>query len=135
MFSPLLDSYGPISMDSHQKESGWLSLLYSSFFTFNTGYIWVDPDENDPDIIIISMHFPDDEEDDYDPEAVLRMSRKNYEYIGKKLEQIDKQKPNYFIMSYDDNGWIDLEAKDELSQDDLKYIDQSKCEKLLQKTM
>ena len=81
MFSPILDGYAPISIDINQKESGWLSMLYSSFFTFNNGYIWVQEEEQDSNIITISMHFPGDEDDEFDADAILKMSRKNYEYV------------------------------------------------------
>ena len=133
ILSPILDSYGPIGIDTHQKESGWLCMLYDSFFTFNNAYIWVQEDEEDSNVITISMHFLGDNEDEFYPDAILKISRKNYEYMTKKFEKINKEQPKYFILSYDDNGWIDLESKNELSQEDWQYIDQDKHKKLSKK--
>lgn len=40
------------------------------------------------------------------------------------------QRPKYFILSWNDNGWIDLELKNELYIDDQQYLDQEKIKKL-----
>ena len=134
MFSQILNSYASISSeDNYQKESGWLSMLYSSFFNFNNGYIWVQEDTKDSNIITLSMHFPGDKEDEYKKYPILTMSKKNYEYIGTRFYEVNKKKPKYFILSYDDNGWIDLEIKNELLQQELQYIDQNRAAKLNQK--
>ena len=132
IFSSILNSYAPISINNNTKESWWLNMLYSSFFSFNTAYILVQEDPQDPNIVTINMDFPGDEDEELDPNSILRMSRKNYEYIGTKFYEVNEQKPKYFILSYDDNGWIDLEIKHELLQQELQYIDQNRAAKLNQ---
>ena len=132
MFSSILNNHISISINKNPKESWLLNMLHSSFFTFNNGCIWVEEDQQDSNIITISMHFPGDEEDEYKEYPILKISRKNYEYIATRFYEVNEQKPKYFILSYDDNGWIDLEIKHELLQEELKYIDQNRAAKLNQ---
>ena len=54
--------------------------------------------------------------------------------IEEKFEKINKDRPKYFILSYD-NGWIDLESKDELSQEDWKNINKDLYAKLTQEIL
>ena len=107
-------------------------MLYSSFFSFNTAYILVQEDINDPNVITINMDFPGDDEEELDPKSILKISRKNYEYIATRFYEVNEQKPKYFILSYDDNGWIDLEIKNELLPEELQCIDQNRATKLNQ---
>ncbi|MBI2352824.1 hypothetical protein HYV11_01100 [Candidatus Dependentiae bacterium] len=126
--SPLLDNYESIGFDNQKIDSG---LLYMLFLSFNKYRNWIIVEERD-DKVYIWDSFDEDDYDNWEDIPKLIMSKQNYDYILGKIAKVVNQKPKYFILSYGDNGWIDLEIKDELSQDDLMHIDQEKCKRLSQ---
>ncbi len=129
MFSDILNFYANISLDDMSKEFGWLYLLFLSFRTFNPVTI-VDQEENNKDITTIKLYFSGDRDNDYKEDEILRMSNMNYDYIVDQWNKVVDQRPKYFILSWNDNGWIDLELKNELSIEDQQYLDQEKIKKL-----
>lgn len=106
-----------------------LDLLFDALNAFNS-FIIIDFDEHDHNIITLRLQLPGDTEDEYGSDGILKMSKKNYDYIMQKWQQVLQHRPKYFILSRDDQGWIDLEMKNELSSEDQKYLDQDKIKKL-----
>lgn len=129
MFIQSIKNYGSISLNDPNSNTGLLYLLFSSFNPFND-WVIVACEEDNHNIITFRMQFPGDTEDEYGPDGILRMSRDNYNYIINKWNKVIEQKPKYFILSRDDNGWIDLELKNELSDEDQQYLDQDKIKKI-----
>lgn len=127
MFSDNLNFYASISLDDMSKESGWLYLLFLSFRTFNPVTI-VDQEENNKNITTIRFYFPGDSDDENG--EILRMSTVNYDYILDQWNKVVAQRPKYFILSWNDNDWIDLELKNEISFEEQQYLDQEKIKKL-----
>lgn len=56
----------------------------------------------------------------WDDMPKIEMSLQNYEEITEKWNAILEQKPQYIIFSQDDNGYVDLIGKQELSEQDLQ---------------
>jgi len=99
-----------------------LDLLFESFNLY-AQHIFVD---KAPDVVFITQHFFGDDQSE---DVVVKFDIKNYDYIMQKWQQVLELRPKYFILSRDDNGWIDLEMKNELSDEDQKYLDQDKIKK------
>lgn len=131
MLSPLLNNYESISFNNKHINSG---LLYLLFLSFNKYIDWIAVEEKNNKIYLWDI-FDEDDCDNWEDIQKLIISKKNYEHILKKWNIIVNDKPKYFILSYDDNSWINLVLKDELSQEDWQYIDQDKYEKLSKKTL
>lgn len=55
----------------------------------------------------------------WDDMPKLEMSLQNYQEILEKWETIKEAKPEYIIFSQDDQGYVDLIGKNELSQEDI----------------
>lgn len=121
-----MPNYVELNKDSNDEALGWLSLL---FLSFNKYRDWITVEERG-EKVYVWINLDEDDYDNWEDISKLIMSKENYDYILEKITKVANQKPKYFIMSYDDNGWIDLETKDELSQDDMRYIDQEKCKRL-----
>ena len=100
-----------------------LGILFDALTTFND-WIFIDKGEKS---VFITQHFFGDAEDE---DVVLELSNENYNYIFQQWNKVVEQRPKYFVLSRNDNGWIDLELKNELSNDDQKYLDQDKIKKL-----
>ncbi len=130
-FSPLLNNYESIGFDNKETNSG---LLYMLFLSFNKYRHWISLEERDNKVYVWD-NFEEDDYDDWEDIPKLIMLKENYDYILKQLTEVIDDQAKYFILSYNDNGWIDLEPKNKLSQDDWRYIDQEKYKKLSQKTM
>jgi hypothetical protein len=102
------------------------TLLDLLFISFSSNKEWIFIDKADGKVFI-TQHFSGDEEE-YD--VVLELSAKNYNYILDQWNKVVNQRPKYFILSWNDNDWIDLELKNELSFEDQQYLDQEKIKKL-----
>lgn len=131
MLSPAIDNYACISIDDLHVAAGW---LYTLFLSFNKYRDWIIIEEKNDKVYIWDI-FDEDDFETWDDIHKVVLSKKNYDYILKKLKKFVDDKPKFFILSYDDNGWIDLEAKEELSQEDWQNIDQDKYEKLSKKRL
>ena len=62
-----------------------------------------------------------------DPEMpLLHFSKENIEEVLRSWEKLQNFDHKYLIITEYDNGWIDLEGKQELSDDDMKIVESSK---------
>jgi hypothetical protein len=97
-------------------------LLDLLFMSLNSHPDWIFIDKTDDEVFITQHFFGDEEEDD----VTLELTSKNYDYILDQWNKVVTQRPKYFILSWNDNDWIDLEFKNELSIEDQQYLDQEK---------
>lgn len=118
-----LPGYWVLNSNPLYDKETLLDLLFMSFDSHKES-IFVDKIE---DQVFITQHFFGDEEDD---DVTLELSAKNYDYILDQWNKVVKQKSKYFILSWNDNNWIDLELKNALSVEDQQYLDQEKIKKL-----
>lgn len=124
-----LPGYWVMSPNPLNNQESLLSLLVTSF---NPIHDWVIT-ERDDDIVTLRIHFPGDDENEWDNEdSKLKLSYENYQYIVQQWEKILKEEPKYFMLSRDHNGWISLEMSDELSLEDQQYLEQDRLKKLQQ---
>lgn len=102
------------------------TLLDLLFMSLNSNKEWIFIDKIDEHVMIKQHFFGDEEEDD----IILELNSKNYEYILDQWNKVVNKRPKYFILSWHENGWIDLELKAELSIEDQQYLDREKIKKL-----
>ena len=59
----------------------------------------------------------------YDEETpMLRFSKENFEHTLRFWETVKDSDPEYYIITQDDTGWIDVRAENELSSDQLRMV-------------
>ncbi len=129
--------YGPIN-DLYTKN---FDLQFLWFFLYRSQYDWINisitaekvvlwNSENLKNMVDIDFKTKQEMEDFYksyreyskkrwDDMPKLEMTLKNYEEIIQKWNHIVDTMPEYIIFSQDDQGYVDLVAKQELSQQDL----------------
>lgn len=54
--------------------------------------------------------------------AMLKFSKSNFEHILKSWQLISKTEPKYLIITQDDSGWIDMQSKNDLNDDEIQLI-------------
>lgn len=57
---------------------------------------------------------------------MLRFSKENFEHILNFWDTVKDNEPEYYIITQDDTGWIDVQAKNELSSDELRMVQEYK---------
>ena len=57
---------------------------------------------------------------------MLKFSKANIEEVLRSWEKLKNFDHKYLIITEHDNGWVDLEGKQELSDDDMKIVESSK---------
>lgn len=123
LFTTILDDYLRIDKNTDNQGNYELFLLFLSFQGYRD---WIFIDKFQDQVFITQHFFGDDEGED----VVLNLSNNNYDYIIQQWNKVLAQKPKYLILTRDDNGWIDLEMKNELLLQDQQYLDQDKIKKL-----
>lgn len=102
------------------------TLLDLLFMSLNSNKEWIFIDKTNEYVVITQHFFGDEEEDD----VILELTSKNYDYILDQWNKVVNQRPKYFILYWNDNSWINLELKHELSIEDQQYLDLEKIKKL-----
>ena len=114
-----LPGYWVLTSSPLSEKESLLNLLFESFNPVH-GWIFIDRNNNDT---FITQHFLGDNEED---DVILKLSNKNYNHIALQWNKVVEQRSKYLIFSQDNNGWINLELKDKLSQDDFAAIEEDK---------
>lgn len=111
-------SYEDVLLYSSEEKSD-LSLLELSF---NPCHDWILVEKFDEKVCISTDFFLEDS--DLEDVSKLIMSKKNYdEVLHAWNKNIEDQAP-FLILTQDDSGWITLEAKQELSKVDLRFVEE-----------
>ena len=97
-----------------------LDFVYSSFIPM---YDWMMFDIKGEDYIIWNQ-FVADEYSSFKDVPKLKISKKNYNEIEQVLRENSQKEAPFLVFTQDDSGWITLERKQELSADDLKFIEE-----------
>lgn len=105
------------------KEKANLHTLKMSFNPYND---WITIEERD-DNVYIWINFDEDDYDTWEEIPKLILSKQNYEVIIKTWSENIKHPKKYLIFMQNDKNKIILEAKDELSQEDLKQLEWDKA--------
>lgn len=88
--------------------------------SFNGQHYWINVDIQGERVTIWDSF--DEEDTLFENISKLKMSKKNYEHVLGQWNQNMSNPALYLIFSRDNNGWINLETKQSLSQDDLDEI-------------
>ena len=118
--------YWDMVAKSNCPKKGLLYLFYLSLNPMNEWFVV----ESIDDKIIIWTDFFEEEGDSQEDIPKLEISKENY---NKVIEQWNNNLQNpapYLVLSQNNAGWINLECKQELSQDDLDYIEFEKQAKI-----
>ncbi len=126
--------YFPIGASNNIQKKIWLMLMFIEHIayeknldisTFNSGGCndfridYGDLDENYyvmfSDDFISKIYGYKNSTIDIDKIPSIKVSYKNFDYILKRWNLIQKQKPIYLIISQDESDWINLESKEKLS--------------------
>jgi len=96
--------------------------------SFNEQYDWITVEIQGEQVIIWDSF--DEKHESWDKISKLYLSKKNYDQVVDEWNKNAQSPAKYLTFCRDDKGWIHLEAKNELSQDDLAAIEQDRQAKL-----
>lgn len=116
-----------VAYDFVSEANSALSLLIDSFRFYNN-HIIVEIRENN--LVVLWDKYEEDDYDSLDEVPKLIFKKTNYQNIINQWNQNILHLANYLIVSQDDTGWIHLEEKEFLSQDNLDVIEREKIAKL-----
>ncbi len=117
-----LPGYWNMTPKSDCPKKGLLYLFYLSLNPMNE---WIVVESID-DKIIIWTDFFEEEGDSRQDVSKLELSKENYNKVLELWNNNLKNRAPYLVLSQNDFGWINLEGKQELSQDDLDYVENEK---------
>lgn len=100
------------------------SQMHLLYMSFNDQNYWISMDIKDNRIIIWDSF--DEQHADGANISKLSILKENYEQVVKEWNKNIENPAKYLIFYRDDSGWIKLDAKDILSIDDLKSIEQDR---------
>lgn len=127
MFTKVLNSYGCITKKNNDPWSGLLYIFYLSVYPIHD---WIITERED-DLVTLRIHFPGDDSGDFDnEESKLKLSYVNYQSVAKQWDEVIEKPSKYLVLSQDESGWITLERKEELSKQDLDFLESEKQEQL-----
>lgn len=95
---------------------------------FNEQYDWITVDIQGEQVIIWNSF--DEKHEPWDKISKLYLSKKNYVQVLDEWNQNAIDPAKYLVFCRNNNGWVNLEAKDELSKEDLDAIEEDKQAKL-----
>lgn len=98
------------------------------FMSLHPIYDWIMVDEKNDQVVIWDSF--DLRHDPWEKISKLYLSKKNYKQIVQLWNQNAENPAPYIIFSRDNLGWINVEAKLFLSEDDFNVIEQDKKAKL-----
>ncbi len=72
---------------------------------------------------------------DWDRVPQLKLSYENFDYVFKQWVKIKEENPKYIIITQDDSGWVGLQGKQELDDDEVALVEQYKRDHELQQSV
>lgn len=102
-----------------------MHLLYLSFFE---QYDWIFIDIQGDQVIMWDSF--DEKHESWEKISKLYLLKENYDQVVDEWNKNAIDPAKYLIFCRDDNGWVYLEAKFELSKEDLDAIEEDKQAKL-----
>ena len=97
--------------------------------SFNEQYDWISVDIQGEQVTIWDSF--DEKHESWDKLSKLYLSKKNYDLVVGEWNKNAEDPTKYLVFCRDNNGQIHLEAKNELSNDDLRAIEEDRQSKLM----
>lgn len=107
-------------INSQSESLADLNLLYMFFSEVAD---WIIYDERKGKVYLW-IEFLEEEYSSWNEMPKLEISKSNYDYIETVWKANENNLAPFLVFIQDDSGWITLERKQELSADDLKFIEE-----------
>lgn len=104
------------------------SQMHLLHMSFNELHDWITVDFQGDQVIIWDSF--DENHDSWENISKLYLSKENYDQVIKEWNENAKNPAKYLVFARDDNGWVKLEPKNKLSEEDLQAIEEDKKAKL-----